>query len=38
MSDAGRLWILLIRAAVLVMLGANLYYRVHAPEWIPAAA
>lgn len=29
MSDAGRLWILLIRAAALVMLGASLYYRQH---------
>ena len=27
MTDTGRLLILLIRAAVLVMLGMNLYYR-----------
>ncbi len=38
MNDAARLWILLIRAAVLVMLGANLYYRVHTPEWLPVTA
>ncbi len=38
MSDASRLWILLIRAAVLVMLGANLYYRAHTPEWLAVTA
>jgi len=34
-SDTGHLWVLFIRAAVLVMLGLNLYYRSHAPEWLP---